>query len=60
MQLRRLILPVLALPLAQAASAQEPVEAFAIRVDEEGEGGVLRLQWDRTEAYAPFRVGGGR
>lgn len=23
-------------------------------------GGVLRLQWDRTEAYAPFQVGRGR
>jgi hypothetical protein len=37
----------------------ETVEAFTIRVDEEGAGGVLRLQWDRTEAYVPFEVRGG-
>lgn len=32
------------------------VEEFTIRVDPEGQGGVLRFQWDRTEAYIPFQV----
>jgi hypothetical protein len=32
-------------------------EPFTIRVEETGAGaGVLRLQWDRTEAVLPFRV----
>ena len=34
----------------------EPVETFTIAVEEAGEGGVLRFQWDRTEAVAPFAV----
>lgn len=32
------------------------VEPFTIRVDETDDGGVLRLRWDRTEAFLPFRV----
>jgi len=32
------------------------VEAFTIAADPEGAGGVLRLQWDRTELVTPFRV----
>lgn len=36
---------------------RETVEPFTIRVDEtEDGGGVLRLRWDRTEAFLPFRV----
>jgi hypothetical protein len=34
----------------------QPVEDFTIRVDPEGAGGVLRLQWDRTEAFVPIAV----
>jgi hypothetical protein len=34
----------------------EPVELFTIAANPEGTGGVLRLQWDRTELVAPFRV----
>jgi hypothetical protein len=33
-----------------------PVEDFTIRVDPEGSGGLLRLQWDRTEAFVPIAV----
>jgi hypothetical protein len=38
----------------------ETVEDFAVRADPEGDGGVLRIRWDRTEAYVPFRVAAGR
>lgn len=34
----------------------EPVEVFTIAADPVGAGGVLRLQWDRTELVTPFRV----
>jgi hypothetical protein len=34
----------------------EGVEVFTIAANAEGTGGVLRLQWDRTELVAPFRV----
>jgi hypothetical protein len=34
----------------------DPVEVFTIVANPEGAGGVLRLQWDRTELIAPFRV----
>lgn len=34
----------------------EVVEVFTIRVDQVANGGELRLQWDRTELVAPFRV----
>lgn len=34
------------------------VEDFTIAVEPEGEGGVLRFLWDRTEAYVPFTAGG--
>ena len=34
----------------------EPVEVFTIAANPEGAGGVLRLQWDRTELVTPFRV----
>ncbi|MDQ3996414.1 MAG: DUF2911 domain-containing protein [Gemmatimonadota bacterium] len=37
-------------PLAQ------PVEVFTIAANPEATGGVLRLQWDRTELVVPFRV----
>ncbi|HEY8475473.1 MAG TPA: DUF2911 domain-containing protein, partial [Chloroflexota bacterium] len=40
----------------QTRALDEVVEAFTILVEETPEGGVLRLQWDRTEAYLPFRV----
>lgn len=38
-------------------SLDETVETFTIEVEDTEEGGVLRLRWDRTEAYLPFRVG---
>jgi len=34
----------------------ELVEVFTIAANSEGSGGVLRLQWDRTELMTPFRV----
>ena len=34
----------------------ELVEVFTIAANPEGAGGVLRLQWDRTELVTPFRV----
>lgn len=37
-------------------SLPEVVEPFTIVVEPEGDGGVLRLRWDRTEAFLPFRV----
>jgi hypothetical protein len=40
----------------QVRTLDEPVEVFTVRVDEEGQGGVLKLQWDRTEALVPFTV----
>jgi hypothetical protein len=39
-------------------SLAQPVETFTILVEPEGNGGVLRLRWDTTEAYLPFRVAG--
>ncbi|HJR62596.1 MAG TPA: DUF2911 domain-containing protein [Gemmatimonadaceae bacterium] len=36
----------------------QEVELFTIAVEQEGQGGVLRIQWDRTELVAPFRVRG--
>lgn len=39
-----------------ARSLTAPVELFTIAANPEGTGGVLRLQWDRTELVAPFRV----
>ncbi len=32
------------------------VEPFTILVEEAPDGGVLRMRWDRTEAFLPFRV----
>lgn len=40
----------------QARPLPEMVEVFTIRAEEEGDRGVLRLQWDRMELVAPFRV----
>lgn len=37
-------------------SLEQTVERFTIRVDDAGDGGVLRFQWDTTEAYMPFQV----
>lgn len=37
----------------------EPVGRFTIRVEPEGEGGVLRFLWEDTEARIPFGVGSG-
>lgn len=34
----------------------DEVEAFTIAVTEEGSGGLVRLQWDRTELVVPFVV----
>lgn len=33
-----------------------PVEQFTIRVEPQGDGGVLALAWDRTRAWVPFTV----
>ena len=38
------------------ADLPETVEPFTIQVDDTDEGGVLRLQWDRTEFRVPFTV----
>lgn len=40
----------------QTRALEETVETFTILVEEGDEGGVLKLQWDRTEAYLPFRI----
>jgi hypothetical protein len=32
------------------------VEVFSIAVTSDGDGGTLRLQWDRTELVARFTV----
>jgi hypothetical protein len=40
----------------RARPLAEPVEVFTIAANSEGSGGVLRLQWDRTELVVPFRV----
>ena len=42
--------PLTARPLAEA------VEVFTVAVTAAGDGGELRLQWDRTELVVPFRV----
>jgi DUF2911 family protein len=34
----------------------QPVETFTIAVDPQGAGGVLKLQWDRTQFLLPFTV----
>ena len=39
-----------------ARALPETVEVFTISANPEGAGGVLRLQWDRTELVTPFRV----
>ncbi|MGD2135699.1 MAG: DUF2911 domain-containing protein [Gemmatimonadales bacterium] len=41
-----------------ARPLDEEVEVFTIIVTETEDGGLLRLQWDRTELVVPFRVGG--
>ncbi len=41
----------------QLRQLDETVENFTIEVADTDEGGELRLRWDRTEAYLPFRVG---
>ena len=40
------------------SSLDETVEVFTIVVEEMDEGGVLKLQWDRTEFSVPFTVKG--
>lgn len=39
----------------QVRALAEPVEVFTIAVTAAGDGGELRLQWDRTELVVPFR-----
>jgi len=34
----------------------DAVEEFTIRIDPQGDGGVLRLQWDELEAFVPVTV----
>jgi len=38
----------------------ETVEEFEIRAEPTGEGGELRIRWDRTEAFVPVQPGGAR
>jgi len=33
-----------------------PVEEFTIRLEPAASGGILRLQWDDTEAFVPISV----
>lgn len=33
-----------------------PVDQFTIKIEPEGNGGVIRLQWEKTELSAPFTV----
>jgi hypothetical protein len=40
----------------QARPLASEVEVFTIAVTEEGSGGLVRLQWDRTELVVPFIV----
>jgi hypothetical protein len=40
----------------QTRRLSAPVEKFTIRLDPAGAGGVLRLQWDDTEAFVPVTV----
>ncbi|MBI1723292.1 MAG: DUF2911 domain-containing protein [Gemmatimonadetes bacterium] len=40
----------------RVSSLAQPVERFTIAVAAEGQGGVLKLQWDTTEASIPFTV----
>lgn len=40
----------------KTATLSEPLEKFTIEVKPEGDGGVLRLAWDTTEATVPFAV----
>lgn len=40
----------------QTRKLDTAVEGFTIRVEPQGQGGVLRLQWDDTEAFVPFTV----
>lgn len=44
----------------ETRTLDEIVEPFTILVEETAEGGELRIRWDRTEAYMPFRVVGSR
>jgi hypothetical protein len=44
----------------QRRMLSEVVEDFTIAVDPADDGGVLRITWDRTEAYVPIRVGSAR
>jgi hypothetical protein len=41
----------------QVRTLDTPVEQFTILVESQGQGGVLRLRWGRTEASVPFTVG---
>jgi hypothetical protein len=40
----------------QTRKLATPVEEFTIRLDHAANGGVLRLQWDDTEAFVPITV----
>jgi hypothetical protein len=39
-----------------AERLKQTVEPFTIVVEPQGQGGVLRLRWDRTQFSAPFTV----
>lgn len=40
----------------RVATLPQPVERFTVAVTPDGQGGVLKLQWDATEASIPFTV----
>ncbi|MBI4540185.1 MAG: DUF2911 domain-containing protein [Gemmatimonadetes bacterium] len=40
----------------QIRTLDDPVERLTIVIEESQEGGVLKLRWDRTEAWVPFIV----
>jgi hypothetical protein len=42
-------------PLAVSKLAS-PVEAFLINVEAQGNGGVIKLQWQTTQLTVPFTV----
>jgi hypothetical protein len=38
----------------QTRRLDQPVERFTITIEPQGQGGVLRMAWDTTEAFVPF------
>lgn len=40
----------------QVRKAAQPTDQFTIVIDPVKDGGIIKLTWDETEAFAPFRV----